>query len=82
MIASYVPASPSPVPRLIARSMASLVICAAFAFCTAVRSVGLASGSPPPARAATSSWRASLLNSLPRALSTAPFLCLIVAHLE
>ena len=62
--------------------MASFVICAALAFCTAVRSVGFDSGSPPPARAATSSWRASLANSLPRALSAAPFLCLIVAHLE
>ena len=34
------------------------------------------------ARAATSIWRASFAKSLPRALSAAPFLCLIVAHLE
>ena len=33
-----------------------------------MRSVGLASGSPPPVPAATSSWRASLLNSLPARL--------------
>ena len=66
---------------MIARSMASLVIRAALAFCTAVRNVGFASTSPPPL-AATSIWRASLANSLPRALSAAPFLCLIVAHLE
>ncbi len=39
-------------------------------------------GSPPPSRAATSTWRISLAKSLPRALSVAPFLCLIVAHLE
>ena len=40
------------------------------------------SRSPPPSRAATSTWRISLAKSLPRALSAAPFLCLIVAHLE
>ena len=39
-------------------------------------------GSPPPSRAATMMARLSLLNSLPRLASTAPFLCLIVAHWE
>src|SRR3954451_15316565 len=62
--------------------MASLVICPAFAFCTAVRSVALLAGSAPPARAATSNCRASLLKSLPRLASLAPFWCLIVAHFE
>src|SRR4051794_16263495 len=52
------------------------------AFWNIVLSVGLLSRSLPPSRAATSTWRISLANSLPRALSWAPFLCLIVAHLE
>src|SRR5579875_168142 len=52
------------------------------AFWNIVRSVGLLSGSPPPSRAATSTWRISLAKSLPLALSAAPFLCLMVAHLE
>src|SRR5260370_13193503 len=47
-----------------------------------VRSVGLASGSGPPSRAATSIWRISLAKSLPRAWSAAPFLCLIECHFE
>src|SRR3954449_12829769 len=52
------------------------------AFWNMVRSVGFMSGSPPPSRAATSTWRISLANSFPRAASAAPFLCLMVAHLE
>src|SRR5579875_714996 len=55
---------------------------ASLAFWNMVRRVGLASRSPPPSRAATSTCRISLANSLPRALSKAPFLCLVVAHLE
>src|SRR4051812_8532616 len=39
-------------------------------------------GSPPPCRAAMMMARASLLHSLPRLASTAPFLCLIVAQWE
>ena len=81
-MASYVRPSSSPVPRLIARSMASLVICPALAFSIAVRSVALELGSPPPSRAATSSCLAILAKSWPRALSAAPFLCLMVAHFE
>ena len=65
-----------------ARSMVSIGTEASRAFWNIVRSVGLASRSPPPSRAATSTWRISLAKSLPRALSAAPFLCLIVAHLE
>jgi hypothetical protein len=65
-----------------ARSMVSRGIELSRAFWNIVRSVGLASGSPPPSRAATSTWRSTLANSLPRALSVAAFLCLMVAHLE
>ena len=69
-------------PRLIARSMVSVGIELSRAFWNIVRRVGFVSGSPPPSRAATSTWRISLANSLPRALSLAAFLCLMVAHLE
>src|SRR6516225_7586428 len=64
-----------------ARSMVSMGTDASRAFWNMVRRVGLLSGSPPPSLAATSTCRISLANSLPRALSAAPFLCLIVAHL-
>src|SRR5438046_9956662 len=39
-------------------------------------------GSPPPCLAAMMMARLSLLHSLPRLASTAPFLCLIVAQCE
>src|SRR5262245_49168178 len=39
-------------------------------------------GSPPPCRAAMMMARASLLHSLPRLASMAPFLCLMVAQWE
>src|SRR5690348_6251348 len=39
-------------------------------------------GSPPPWRAAMMMARLSLLHSLPRLASMAPFLCLIVAQCE
>src|SRR3954470_1803535 len=55
---------------------------ASLAFWTAVARVGLWSVSPPPSRAATVIARASLLKSLPRFASAAPFLCLIECHLE
>ena len=48
----------------------------------AVRRRGLFIGSPPPMRAATVSSLINLVKSLPRLASSAPFLCLIVAHLE
>src|SRR3712207_5591509 len=38
--------------------------------------------SPPPVRAATSTFLISLAKSLPRLASTTAFLCLVVAHLE
>src|SRR3954466_11390200 len=52
------------------------------AFWMASKSVGLAAGSPPPVRAATSMFLISLANILPRFASIAAFLCLVVAHLE
>src|SRR3954451_15987821 len=69
-------------PRFTAFQMVSSGTELSRAFWNIVRSVGLASGSPPPVRAATSTCLISLAKSLPRALSDAPFLCLIVAHLE
>ena len=65
-----------------ARSIVSSGTDASRAFWYIVRSVGFMSGSPPPFLAATSTWRISLAKSLPRLASAAPFLCLIVAHLE
>src|SRR5919197_3355201 len=47
-----------------------------------VRSRGLLSGSPPPALAATVSSLMMRVNTLPRLASAAPFLCLMVCHLE
>src|SRR5436190_20446093 len=65
-----------------ARSMVSIGTDASRALVNMDRRVALEFTSPPPSLAATSTWRISLANSLPRALSCAPFLCLIVAHLE
>src|SRR5689334_15747524 len=53
-----------------------------FAFWMASNSVGLPAGSPPPVRAATSTFLISRAKSLPRRASTTAFLCLVVAHLE
>ena len=69
-------------PRLMARSIVSIGTDESRAFWNIVRSVGFMSGSPPPSRAATSTWRMSLAKSFPRAASAAPFLCLMVAHFE
>src|SRR5436190_23604669 len=52
------------------------------AFWMASASVGLPAGSPPPVRAATSTFLMSLAKSLPRRASTTAFLCFVVAHLE
>ena len=54
----------------------------ALAALMAVRSRGLASGSPPPWRAAMVISLMYLENTLPRAWSVAAFLRRIVAHLE
>ena len=48
----------------------------------AVRSLGFPSGSPPPSLAATVISLIRLVNSLPRRASAAPFLCLMLCHLE
>src|SRR5215510_3522591 len=73
---------PTPLARSTARWMFSLGIEASRAFWIAVASVGFPSGSGPPSREATVIARASLVKSLPRLASAAPFLCLIEAHFE
>src|SRR5579875_4232041 len=65
-----------------ARLMLSAGMFSAFAAATAVRRRGFASGSPPPDRAAIVISLISRVKILPRFASSAPFLCLIVAHLE
>src|SRR5262245_113180 len=47
-----------------------------------VRRRGLVPGSPPPLRAATVNSLMMRVKALPRLASAAPFLCLIVCHLE
>ena len=49
---------------------------------TIVRSRGLVSMSPPPLRAATVNSLMIRVKILPRLASAAPFLCLMVCHLE
>src|SRR5437667_8018625 len=65
-----------------ARLMLSAGMFSAFAARMAVRRRGLESESPPPMRAATVISLISLVKIFPRRASSAPFLCLIVAHLE
>src|SRR6476619_7038320 len=48
----------------------------------ALRSRGLPSGSPPPVRAAIVISLITFVNMRPRLASMAPFLCLILCHLE
>src|ERR1041384_307987 len=55
---------------------------AALASNTALRRRGFLSGSPPPMRAAMMISRIIRVKILPRLASSAPFLCLIVAHFE
>src|SRR5512147_1722769 len=62
--------------------MLSAGMFAALALSNTVRRRGLESGSPPPTRAAIVISRISLVKTLPRFASSAPFLCLIVCHLE
>src|SRR6266571_3597518 len=52
------------------------------AFWIASYRVGLPAGSPPPVRAATSTFLIRRAKSLPRLASMAAFLCLVVAHFE
>src|ERR1019366_4023513 len=65
-----------------ARLMLSAGMFSALAARTAVRRRGFESESPPLMRAATVISLISLVKILPRRASAAPFLCLIVAHLE
>src|ERR1700751_4497110 len=65
-----------------ARLMLSAGIFSAFAAAVAVRSRGLESASPPPFLAAMLISFISRVKILPRLASSAPFLCLIVAHFE
>jgi hypothetical protein len=53
-----------------------------FALFTAVRSLGFASMSSPPALAATVISRIIFVNTAPRFASSAPFLRFITDHLE
>src|SRR6266849_1324151 len=65
-----------------ARSMFSFGTEFFLAFCTASYKVGLPAGSPPPVRAATSTFLIRRAKSLPRLASMTAFLCLVVAHFE
>src|SRR3954470_2122328 len=65
-----------------ARLMFSAGMFTALASAMIVRSRGFISGSPPPLRAATVNSLMTRVNTLPRFASAAPFLCLIVCHLE
>jgi len=82
VISSYETPGSSPVPRWIARLMLSAGMLTDFASATIVRRRGLLSTSPPPLRAATVSSLMMRVKILPRFASAAPFLCLIVCHLE
>src|SRR6516164_3810799 len=82
MFSYWAPPASWPEPRLTARSMLSLGTEDFLAFWIASKSVGLPAGSPPPVRAATSTFLISRAKSLPRFASTTAFLCLVVAHLE
>src|SRR3954465_2878079 len=65
-----------------ARLMLSAGMFSAFAAAIAVRSRGFPSGSPPPDLAAIAISLIRRVKILPRLASSAPFLCLIVAHFE
>src|SRR5262245_7371208 len=65
-----------------ARLMLSAGMFSALAARMAVRRRGLVSGSPPPPLAAMLISLMRRVKILPRLASSAPFLCLIVAHLE
>src|SRR4029077_8058333 len=62
--------------------MLSLVPELFLAFWMASYSVGLPPGSPPPTRAATSTFLINRAKFLPRRASITAFLCLVVDHLE
>src|SRR5580704_3636699 len=62
--------------------MLSAGMFSALAAAMALRRRGLPSGSPPPERAAMVISLMRRVKILPRLASSAPFLCLIVAHFE
>ena len=70
------------VPRWIAFLMLSPGMFTDLASAMMVRRRGFESGSPPPFLAATVSSLMMRVNTLPRLASAAPFLCLMVCHLE
>src|SRR5262249_32676569 len=70
------------VPFWIARLMLSAGMFTSLASEIALRSLGLPSASPPPIRAAIVISLISFVNMRPRLASMAPFLCLILCHLE
>src|SRR6202021_483415 len=72
----------SPVPRWMARLMLSAGMFSDLAARMAPRRRGLLWGSPPPFFAAIEISLIRRVKILPRLASSAPFLCLIVAHLE
>src|SRR3954451_3977850 len=82
IVCQSAPPASRPEPRLTARSMLSFGTELFLAFWMASYNVGLPEGSPPPTRAATSTFLISLANILPRLASMTAFLCLVVAHLE
>src|SRR5579863_2539975 len=82
MDSSYTEPGNSPVPFWMARLMLSAGIFSDLAARMAVRRRGLESGSPPLMRAATVISLISLVKIFPRRASSAPFLCLMVAHFE
>src|SRR2546425_12128557 len=65
-----------------ARLILSAGMFSALAAATAVRRRGFVSASPPLMRAATVISLISFVKTFPRRASAAPFLCLMVAHLE
>src|ERR1022692_4553358 len=65
-----------------ARLILSCGMFSALAARIALRNRGLPSGSPPPAFAATVISLIRRVKILPRLASSAPFLCLMVAHFE
>src|ERR1017187_8095053 len=71
----------SPVPRWMARLMLSAGMFSALAAATAPRRRGFFSASPPFLAAMVISF-IKRVKILPRLASSAPFLCLMVAHLE
>src|SRR5688572_13857429 len=72
----------SPVPRWMDFLMLSAGMLTAFASAMRERRRGFMPGSPPPFLAATVSSLMTRVKTLPRLASAAPFLCLIVCHLE